>query len=259
MTTQSLRGMANHGPMHWRGDRTGGNDAPSAQPDGGAFDEVAAFKKFNVAFVGLLGRSGQLTHAEMQAFTDFILQVTYPPNPIRKLDNSLTGGPAGGPQLLLRLDSVRRRSARCNGCHALDTARSRLLRHRRRSSVRGRAADVQDPAPAQPVPEGRHVRHAAPTGLFGFNAGDNGFKGDQVRGFGFLHDGSVDTLFRFLDLTGFNQSGGNPGGFLERRRQRRQIEQFMLAFDSNLAPIVGQQITLTCDQRARSSGRASTC
>ena len=26
MTTQSLRGMANHGPMHWRGDRTGGNE-----------------------------------------------------------------------------------------------------------------------------------------------------------------------------------------------------------------------------------------
>src|SRR4029079_15791082 len=26
MTTQSLRGMSNHGPMHWRGDRTGGND-----------------------------------------------------------------------------------------------------------------------------------------------------------------------------------------------------------------------------------------
>ena len=26
MTTQTLRGMANHGSMHWRGDRTGGND-----------------------------------------------------------------------------------------------------------------------------------------------------------------------------------------------------------------------------------------
>ena len=40
MTTQSLRGMANHGPMHWRGDRTGGNDgARSVQPDSGAFDE----------------------------------------------------------------------------------------------------------------------------------------------------------------------------------------------------------------------------
>jgi YVTN family beta-propeller protein len=61
MTTQSLRGMANHGPMHWRGDRTGGLDAPSTQPNSGAFNEDAAFKKFNVAFAGLLGRSGPLT------------------------------------------------------------------------------------------------------------------------------------------------------------------------------------------------------
>ena len=45
MMTQSLRGMANHGPMHWRGDRTGGNDAPSAQPDSGTFDERAAFRE----------------------------------------------------------------------------------------------------------------------------------------------------------------------------------------------------------------------
>src|SRR5262249_4763737 len=32
MTTQSLRGMNNSGSMHWRGDRTGGND-----PGGSAF------------------------------------------------------------------------------------------------------------------------------------------------------------------------------------------------------------------------------
>src|SRR5262249_8846373 len=37
MTTQSLRGMQNHGPMHWRGDRTGAYAAPSAQPDSGSF------------------------------------------------------------------------------------------------------------------------------------------------------------------------------------------------------------------------------
>jgi hypothetical protein len=35
MATQSLRGMANHGPMHWRGDRTGGND-----PGGDPLDRV---------------------------------------------------------------------------------------------------------------------------------------------------------------------------------------------------------------------------
>jgi hypothetical protein len=40
MTTQSLRGMANAGPMHWRGDRTG-----ASNPFGNALDEDAAFKK----------------------------------------------------------------------------------------------------------------------------------------------------------------------------------------------------------------------
>jgi hypothetical protein len=31
---------------------------------------------------------------------------------------------------------------------------------------------------------------------FGFLPGDDDFKGDQIRGFGFIHDGSVDTIFR---------------------------------------------------------------
>src|SRR5690606_4427843 len=90
MTTQSLRGLDNHGPMHWRGDRNGEHLGPPAQPNDGAFSEVAAFNAFNVAFVGLVGRDEQLSPAQMQAFTDFQLQVMYPPNPIRNLDDSLT-------------------------------------------------------------------------------------------------------------------------------------------------------------------------
>ena len=52
MTTQSLRGLDNHGAMHWRGDRNGavqqsgapfldgsGNPVVSAQPNSGIFDE----------------------------------------------------------------------------------------------------------------------------------------------------------------------------------------------------------------------------
>lgn len=88
MATQSLRGLANHGAMHWRGDRRGGD--VSAQPDQGAFDEEAAFKAFNVAFTGLNGRWEALSDEEMQAFTDFALEITYPPNPIRRLDDVLT-------------------------------------------------------------------------------------------------------------------------------------------------------------------------
>src|SRR6185295_1821722 len=103
MTTQSLRGMANHGPMHWRGDRTGGNDAPTAEPDSGTFDERAAFDKFNGGFTDLLGRHTLVAQADMDAFTDFILQVTYPPNPNRRLDNVLTADQEAGRRLF---DSV---------------------------------------------------------------------------------------------------------------------------------------------------------
>jgi len=92
MATQSLRGMANHGPMHWRGDRRDRTSTVNAQPDTGAFDEDAAFKAFNVAFAGLLGRATQLSDADMQKFTDFALALTYPPNPIRRIDDTLPAG-----------------------------------------------------------------------------------------------------------------------------------------------------------------------
>jgi YVTN family beta-propeller protein len=91
MATQSLRGLANHGAMHWRGDRRGGLDSTThVHPDTGAYDEQAAFKAFNAAFPGLNGRSAQLPAADMQKFTDFTLALSYPPNPIRRLDDALT-------------------------------------------------------------------------------------------------------------------------------------------------------------------------
>lgn len=292
MTTQSLRGMANHGPMHWRGDRTGGTDAtrlnvlPSAQPDTGSFDEVAAFKKFNVAFGGLLGRSGPLSDAEMQAFTDFILQVTYPPNPIRNLDNSLTPAQQAGREFFFAAtpggqeipsDSFHD----CNTCHVLNpsgnaefgVAAPGFFGSDGRYSFEQETQFVKVP----------HLRNLyQKVGMFGMDGtfdaaspfftflpppyNDTSFAGDQVRGFGFLHDGSVDTVFRFHSSTVFAQrpltsSFPNPGGIpiitdptdpakagpelVANLTLRRQIESFMLAFDSNLAPIVGQQVTLS--------------
>ena len=60
------------------------------QPDTGAFNENEAFKNFDVAFPGLIGRSAMIPADDMQAFADFVLQIMYPPNPIRNLDDSLT-------------------------------------------------------------------------------------------------------------------------------------------------------------------------
>jgi DNA-binding beta-propeller fold protein YncE len=296
MTTQSLRGMANHGPMHWRGDRTGGTDATrlnviaSAQPNTGTFDESAAFKKFNVAFAGLLGRSGPLTDDQMQAFTDFILQVTYPPNPVRNLDDSLTPDQQAGRDFFFAHDPATGveipsdQLHNCNGCHVLDPAGN---------------AEFGVPKPGFFGTDGRysfetesqffkvpHLRNLyQKVGQFGMDEtfdtsilsflpppyNDGSFTGDQVRGFGFLHDGSVDTVFRFHGANVFAQTRNNPGGFplvtdpndpvlgpqeLQRNiTMRRQVEAFMMAFDSNLAPIVGQQATLGRDSASDAQAR----
>lgn len=229
MTTQTLRGMATHGPMHWRGDRTGASD-----PGGNAFDAAQAFKKFNVAFRGLLGRSGPLTDAEMQRFTDFILQVVPPPNPVRNLDNSLTSQQQQGRNLYFNLQ-VDGGVLTCNQCHVLNPSAG-FFGTDGRSSFEGETQHFKI----------AHLRNVyAKVGMFGFPGvpalpgGDRSFQGDQIRGFGFLHDGSVDTIFRFLTATVFT-------GF-SNDSQRRAVEAFVLAFDSNFAPIVGQQITLRAD------------
>src|SRR5262249_40141743 len=121
MNTQSLRGMANHGPMHWRGDRTGGNDEPTAQPESGSYNESLSFHKFNPAFVGLVGRAAPIADADMDAFTDFILQLSYPPNPIRNLDDSDTPAQARARAFFNDASStILPPATRCNDCHRLD-------------------------------------------------------------------------------------------------------------------------------------------
>jgi len=228
MTTQSLRGMANHGPMHWRGDRTGGLDEPNAQPNGGAFDEDLAFKKFNPAFVGLLGRDAQLSAADMQAFTSFILQVTYPPNPVRALDNSLTPAQLNGRTIYF--GPVTDAFFNCNQCHALNPAAGFF-------GTDGRMTFENEPQLFKIA----HLRNLyQKVGMFGMAAvpflGDNNnvHTGPQVRGFGFLHDGGVDTIRRFHSATVFSTTPA----------EEADLEAFMFAFDSNLAPVVGQQVTL---------------
>ncbi len=240
MTTQTLRGMANHGAMHWRGDRTAGND-PAGDPD----DENAAFLKFNGAFVGLLGRASELGASEMQAFADFALALTPPPNPIRKLDDSLTARQQLGSDLYFN-DIVDTRT--CNGCHTLDPALG-FFGGDGKASFEGEPQHFKIP----------HLRNMyAKVGMFGMPAvpflaaGDNADTGDQIRGFGFMHDGAVDTLLRFFRATVFNFPGADPAS---REAARGNVEQFMFAMDSNLKPVVGQQVTLASGNAAAAAER----
>ena len=111
--------------------------------------------------------------------------------------------------------------------------------------------------------KGRHLRNLVQkVGRFGVAevrkppgvppiGGLSGFLGDQVRGFGFLSAGEFDTITRFHNVFSFDRDfpfAPNPGGFAHGEAgnaERRQVEQFLLAFDSNHAPIVGQQATLS--------------
>jgi len=269
MATQSLRGMANHGAMHWRGDRTGGYTAPSAQPDQGSWDEDAAFKQFNPAFVGLLGRATELTAAEMQAFTDFALQITYPPNPIRALDNSLTVDQQIGKDIFENeertLSGVFPPGFKCSQCHIFD--RDFNAEHGVPAPGIFGSSGLYVVGGGGQVLKVPHLRNMyQKVGMFGMvtdplaNPYDSGaFTGDQIRGFGFVHDGSMDTIFRFHGQLGFIQDMiVNPTGFARSAAgalERRRVEAFILAADSNLAPIVGQQVTLTNNNSAVASPR----
>jgi hypothetical protein len=91
MSTQTLRGLANHGAQHWRGDRVRRfQDVAPQQPNFGVFDEDNSFGEFDVAIAGLNGNDRELDRDVFQTFTDFSLQLTLPPNPVRALDDSLT-------------------------------------------------------------------------------------------------------------------------------------------------------------------------
>jgi DNA-binding beta-propeller fold protein YncE len=221
MTTQSLRGMDVNGPMHWRGDRT------AADSGGDPMDEAGAFKEFNVAFAGLVGRNGPIAATDMDAFTNFILQVTYPPNPNRPLDNSKTQMQQDGFDFFLTAPSTV--GLPCNFCHVVNPAQG-MFGTNGTFSATGGTQNMKIP----------HLRNLyQKVGMFGLPKmdgifiGDSIHMGDQIRGFGFTHDGSLDTLSNFHNATLFNTT----------ITDRRNLEQFMHAMDSNLAPIVGQQTT----------------
>jgi DNA-binding beta-propeller fold protein YncE len=264
MTTQSLRGMANHGPMHWRGDRNGEGQGANVQPDGGAFSEQAAFKAFNPAFVGLLGRNGPLTPAQLQAFTDFQLQVTYPPNPIRALDGSFTARQQAGRDFFVNnLSFALGELFTCEGCHTLDPQGN--AQHGVDFPGFFGTSGLVVPGEFSQTFKIPHLRNAyTKVGTFGF--GDNDFffnqpglphydashQGDQIRAFGFTHDGSKDTPMRFFNA--FVATPDTPNGFTTFDMQK-QVAEFIYAFDSNLKPIVGQQITLTASNSATAGPR----
>lgn len=229
MTTQTFRGINDSGPMHWRGDRTGTNRVMV----NGQLEsvEAAAFKEFRGAFVGLLGREEELDESDLQAFTDFALTLMSPPNPLRALDNSLTASQELGEHIYFN-EITTGGELVCNDCHTLNPLQNQF----------GTGGEVSDEGPG--ITEDFKVPHFrnlyTKVGMFGLSPGGfvapSPFMGDQVRGFGYLHDGALDTLDNFFSAIQFN--------LFNNDERRFAIIDFVMASDSNLAPVVGQQVTV---------------
>ncbi len=263
MTTQALRGLVNAGAMEWRGDRATGFFGDDLSEDA-PFDSELNFNNFIVTFTGLLGREEILSESDMQKFTDFALQVTLPPNPVRALDNSLSRAEARGKEYFMGCDDkglvicnsegfpvvgehrsdgvplIPGLGFTCEGCHTLDPAQGFF-------GTDGRPA-FDELNQTMKVTQIRNTY--TKVGMFGnppaadVNTFDNEFKGEQIRGFGMFHDGGIDTIERFMNGEVFNEDFFGTVGFFGGDPQRQDIEAFMLAFDNDLAPITGQQVTL---------------
>src|SRR5262249_4807170 len=110
---------------------------------------------------------------------------------------------------------------RCVGCHAMPT---------------GTNGQVIDAAALQASQQMKvpHLRNLYKKSGFKDSTGVV-----NKKGFGFTHNGSVDNLFDFLKFPGFN-FGADP---VVANAKRRDLEAFLLAFDTGLAPAVGAQLT----------------
>lgn len=200
MATQSLRGLRDTSPLHWRGDRLD-------------------FARFNPAFVSLMGNADSLTASEMRQYSDFIMTLVYPPNPNQNLDRTWPNPPAPTPSPTrgkVEFDTKPHDAGTCANCHAFPTGTNRLI-------IPGQLLQESQ---AFKVPQLRNLYQKT-----GFRDAPGAVK----RGFGFLHDGSIDNLFNFLALPVFNFASD---------QERRDLEAFLLAFDTGTAPSVGRQVTV---------------
>lgn len=204
MVTQTLLGLSGELALHWRGDRD----------NLGQFGGTAS---------ALMGADADFTQVEMDRLGDYLATISFPPNPNRNLDGSLktslgTGNPVNGQSLFL---NGQLHFVDCVGCHATPA---------------GSGTSVISPLlmlPSQSVktPQLRNLYEK--TGFSSMSAAGN------RRGFGYLHDGSIPTLFDFMSLPIFGLPPGAPGD-----ADRKDVAAFLLSWDTGTHASIGAQATV---------------
>jgi YVTN family beta-propeller protein len=205
MTTQTLRGLLNLDPLHWRGDRTN-------------------FSHFNVAFPGLLGGSS-LSAADLTAYTNYINTIAYEPNPNQNLDRTyptnFAGGDANAGKNAFIFTNYTAGLA-CTTCHTAPPGpgSDRLIIA---------AAALQESQDFK-VPQLRAIYQK-----MSFN---NGTNASSVGGYGITHDGTDPSLQVFLSRPVFANIRNDT-------TIKNNLSAFVQCFDTGTAPAVGYSRTLT--------------
>ncbi len=215
MTTQSLRGIADTGPLHWRGDRFGRD---SDQPG----SNLASFMDFDRAFVDLMGLDQVPDKAEMEAFARFVHTIRYPPNPNEAPDRSYNSRQQAGFRIFNDGIDIDRGLLSCRDCHAAPLGTNGLI------NFEGIDAGIDMKT--------AHLRNVYQ------KVGRFNRPGPQVSGFGLVHDGSIDTIINFLKLDVFHIPGKTEE---ERDSLRADLNAFVMAFNTGMAPAVGLQTTVS--------------
>ncbi len=201
MTTLTLQDIVGHEPLHWRGDREG-------------------LEQFDQTFTNLQGAATGLKPEEMQSFKDFLGTVRFAPNPFRTLNNTLPTSLALPGQRALGRGNLPLGAPLPNG-----NATTGLTLFRQTFALNGCAICHAPPSgvgtdlhwngaswgPVATGPNGEH--HAASaagerTSVLPFKIpslrhldekmGMDFLSTTNRSGFGYFHDGSVDTLARFV-------------------------------------------------------------
>jgi YVTN family beta-propeller protein len=237
MTVLTLRGINDSGPMFWRGDIT------STTPT----NERANFQGLNIVFPALLGRDGMLPAADFARFRDWGLSIAPPPNPHRALNNVLNASQQEGMAVYFGQRGATDGGLNCNTCHVINPGAG-FFGTSGANTIEGEPQEFK-------VTQLRTTYDKV--GMFGQNndlPGDprtlggarlRGQLGPQVKAFGTLHDGSQGGPEDFLTDIQFQLSTA----------ELRQVVDFIYAFPSNLAPVVGQQVTLRADSGSDTQAR----
>ena len=213
MTTQTLRGLNNLAPYHWRGDK-------------------ANFAAFNSAFSSLLG-GAQLSSTDMTDYTNFINTIVFMPNPNQNLDRSLptslslpditgTGNAVNGQNLFI--NTLFNGVNSCNSCHVSNPGPGTNLKYD--SNTLKMTTNFSQPM------KNAHLRNLYQKIDFTNKTG-----AQSILGFGFEHDGTKAGLFSVNDIQGFGVFFNNP-------TDDKDLEAFELCFDTGTAPAVGHSRTL---------------